>query len=134
MASFRCILTLADEDFPVVQCTYEFSQSTTDRGRVTTKVRSGLLTLHLDVPDSNKLLVWGSDPHKKLSGHLIFNAIDNPVSYEKLTFEDGLCVSYKEAFYSGAAPEGAYRCLLQIAAAKLALGIIEKDNTWAQTR
>ena len=134
MASFRCILSLEDEEFPVVQCTYEFNQATGERGRVVTKVRSGLITLNLDVPDSNRLLAWAADPHKKLSGYLTFQGIDSPIAHERLTFEDGLCVSYEETFRSGAAPEGAYRCLLQISAAKLTLGTIEKDNTWAQTR
>ena len=134
MASFRCLLTLAGQDYPVVQCTYEFNQDTNERGRVATKVRSGLLKLHLDVPDGDQLLAWATNPHKKLSGHLTFEAIDRPIAHEQLSFADGLCVSYEETFQSGASPEGAYRCLLQIAAAKLSLGTVEKDNVWAQTR
>jgi hypothetical protein len=128
------MLLLAGQEFPLVQCSYEFSQATSERGRVTAKVRSGLLVLHLDVPNGDLLLAWANDPHKKLSGSVIFHQTDRPVVREEMTFEDGFCVAYEEAFSSGAAPEGAYRCTLHISAARLALGTVAKDNTWVQTR
>lgn len=134
MSSFRCILTLAGQDFPVALCTYEFEQATTDRGRATAKVRSGLITLHLDVPDDDALLAWATDPHKKLSGSLTFHQTNSPVARETLAFEDAFCVSYNEVFQSGNEPQGAYRCILQISAARLALNAAAKDSAWAQTR
>lgn len=134
MSSFRGLLTLAGQEFPLVQCSYEFSQATSERGRVTAKVRSGLLVLHLDVPDSDQLLAWAADPNKKLSGSVVFNQTDRPVVSEQLQFEDGFCVAYEEIFQSGAAPEGAYRCTLHISAARLRLGTLTKDNTWVQSR
>jgi len=134
MASFRCILSLAGQDFPVVHCTYEFSQATSERGRVSAKVRSGLITLHLDVPDGDQLLVWAADPHKKHSGYLTFQETDRPIAREVLTFEDGFCVSYAEIFVAGSNAAGAYQCILQISAAKLTLGTAEKDSAWVHTR
>ncbi|HET9505140.1 MAG TPA: type VI secretion system tube protein TssD [Hymenobacter sp.] len=134
MSSFRGMLLLAGQEFPLVQCSYEFGQATSERGRVVAKVRSGLLVLHLDVPDGDQLLAWANDPHKKLSGSVVFHQTDRPVVREELTFEDGFCVAYEENFSSGAAPEGAYRCTLHISAARLALGAVAKDNTWVQTR
>lgn len=134
MSSFRGLLLLAGQEFPLVQCSYEFNQATSERGRVTAKVRSGLLILHLDVPTNDQLLAWANDPHKKLSGSVIFHETDRPVVREELTFEDGFCVAYDEDFQSGGAPEGAYRCTLHISAARLTLGAVAKDNTWVQTR
>lgn len=134
MASFKCVLSLADQDFPVVHCTYEFSQATNERGRVSAKVRSGLITLHLDVPDGDQLLVWAADPQKKHSGYLTFQETNRPIAREVLTFEDGFCVSYEEIFVAGSNVSGAYRCVLHISAAKLTLGTAEKDSAWVQTR
>lgn len=134
MASFRCFLSLADQEFPVVQCTYEFSQATNERGRVSAKVRSGLITLHLDVPDGDQLLAWAADPQKKHSGHLTFQETNRPIAREVLAFEDGFCVSYEEVFVAGSNAAGAYHCMLQISAAKLTLGTAEKDSAWAHTR
>lgn len=132
MSSFRCLLTLADQDFPVVLCNYEFEQATTERGRATSKVRSGLITLHLDVPDSDQVFAWATDPHMKLSGYIVFFETNRAIVREKLTFEDGFCVSYNEVFQSGAEPEGAYHCILRISAAKLALNATEKESAWVQ--
>jgi hypothetical protein len=134
MSSFRSILTLAGQDFPVVLCSYEFEQTTTDRGRATAKVRSGIVTLQLDVPYGDTLVAWATDPDKKLSGHITFYETNRPIARETLVFEDAFCVSYNEAFQSGDDLEGAYRCTLQLSAAKLALNAAEKDSAWAQTR
>jgi hypothetical protein len=134
MSSFRGILTVAGQDFPLAACTYEFSQATSERGRVVAKVRSGLLTLHLDVPNTDQLLDWANDPQKKLSGTIVFHQTDQPIASETLHFADGLCVAYDEAFQAGAAPEGAYRCTLHISAASLAMGAVRKDNNWVETR
>ncbi|WP_310397800.1 type VI secretion system tube protein TssD [Hymenobacter sp.] len=134
MSSFRCTLTLEDQEFAVVHCTYEFSQAISERGRAAAKVRSGLIALQLDVPDGDQLLAWATDPHKKLSGHLVFQETNRPVAREKLAFEDGFCVSYEEVFFSGSDSAGAYRCVLQISAGKLTLDTVEKDSAWAETR
>jgi hypothetical protein len=134
MSSFHCTLTLDGHDLPVVHCVYEFNQATNQRGQAQTKVRNGRITVHLDVPDSDQLVAWAADPHKKLNGHLIFHETNSPVGREKLVFEDAFCVSYQEVFRSGTDKEGSYRCMLQISAAKLTLGTAEKDGNWSQTR
>ena len=134
MASFHCTLTLENQVFSVTQCAYAFSQATSERGRVSAKVRSGTITLQLDVPDGDALLAWAADPHKKLNGFLVFDETNRPVARETLTFEEGFCVSYQEIFVAGSGTAGAYRCTLQISAAKLTLGAAIKDNAWAQTR
>lgn len=134
MSSFRCILLLAEHELPVVHCAYQFSQPTGQRGRVAAKVRSGLITLELDVPHDDQLLAWAADPQKKLSGALLFLETNRPMLSEQLTFEDTFCVSYRENFHSGAESEGAYRCTLQLSAAKLTLGAVVRDSAWNQTR
>lgn len=134
MSSFRCTLTLDDHVFPVVHCAYEFSQATSERGRAAAKVRSSLITLHLDVPDGDTLLTWAADPHKKLSGFLVFEETNRPIAREVLAFQDGFCVSYEEVFMAGSDSAGAYRCVLQISAARLTLNAAEKDSAWAATR
>ncbi|GAA4027402.1 hypothetical protein GCM10022409_09240 [Hymenobacter glaciei] len=134
MSSFRCLLLLAGQELPVVHCAYQFSQPTAQRGRVAAKVRSGLITLELDVPHDDQLLAWATDPQKKLGGTLLFLETNRPTFSEQLEFEDAFCVSYQEDFRSGAESAGAYRCTLQLSAAKLVLGTVERDSTWAQTR
>lgn len=56
MASFSAQLQVAGQRYPVRHCSYEFTQATTERGRVGAKVRHGLVRLALDVPDNEVLL------------------------------------------------------------------------------
>lgn len=134
MSSFRCLLVLDGQELPVVRCTYAFSQPTGPRGRVAAKVRSGLISLELDVPHHDQLLAWAADPQKKRNGAVLFLETNRPMLSEQLAFEDAFCVSYTEDFHSGAEPEGAYRCSLRLSAAKLMLGAVARDSAWAETR
>ncbi|PJJ59368.1 type VI secretion system tube protein TssD [Hymenobacter chitinivorans] len=135
MASFNSALLLEGHVFPIENCSYEFLQHADSRGRASAKVRSGLISLSLVVPESEALIAWAADPEKKMSGAILFNGIDQPLAHEELTFEEGLCVAYEEVFSSDDddAP-AAYYCILQIAAAKLALGTTTKDSNWELTR
>ena len=45
--------------YPVILCTYSFTQATGSRGRVRERVRHGLLELVLDVSTTNQLL-WAA--------------------------------------------------------------------------
>lgn len=134
MSSFHCLLFLDGQQYPVVHCSYEFTQPAAQRGRATAKVRSGLLGLHLDVPDGDQLLAWACNPLEKKSGQLVFQQIDSPVPSEVLQFAEAFCVSYEEAFMAGSNTAGAYRCALQLTAGQLQLDAVAKDSNWAHTR
>lgn len=134
MASFRCLLVLDGLEYPVVHCTYEFTQAAAGRGRATAKVRSGLLQLQLDVPASDKLLTWACNPQQQKSGQILFHQLDSPIPSELLQFESAFCVGYDETFVAGSDTAGAYRCALRLTAGKLRLDAVAKDSYWAQTR
>lgn len=134
MSSFRCLLLLPGHELPVVQCSYEFSQSTLQRGQPNAGVRSGTINLQLDVPHTDVLLAWAFDAQKKMSGSLVFLQTNQQLVREELTFEDTFCVSYQEIFLESDTGQGAYRCHLQLSASKLVLGASTRDNKWAETR
>jgi hypothetical protein len=121
MASFYAELHVAGVTYPVRHCAYEFTQATSERGRVVAKVRHGLVRLTLDVPDDDKLLDWAHTPYKPLAGRVSFyDAKGGPV-LETLAWEAGQCVGYQEEFSSGDQSQGAYVCHLTIAAPTLTL-------------
>jgi hypothetical protein len=121
MASFYAELEVGGRTYPVRSCSFEFTQATTERGRVAAKVRHGLLHVALDVPDDALLLAWGTAAHKPLDGHVTFFETDRRTARETVSFAAGACVGYHEAFASGDGTAGAYVCQLTIAAAKLVL-------------
>lgn len=121
MASFYAELQVAGATYPVRHCAYEFTQATSERGRVVAKVRHGLVRLTLDVPDDDKLLDWAHSSYKPLVGQVSFyDAKGGPV-LETLAWEDGQCVAYQEEFMSGDQGQGAYVCHLTIATPKLTM-------------
>lgn len=119
MASFSAELEVAGQVYPIVLCTYSFTQSTGARGRVNEKVRHGLLEIVLDVPDGDQLLLWASTPHYPLDGHVSFFQANDFMAHETVSFKAGQCVGYQELFEAGADTIGAYRCSLTIAAPQL---------------
>ena len=121
MASFSAELQVAGQRYPVRHCSYEFTQTTTERGRVSAKVRHGLVHLTLDVPDDEVLLDWAATPYKPLAGRIIFFDGKGGSALETLTWEAGECVGYQEVFASGDADAGAYVCHLTIAAPQLTM-------------
>ncbi|HEX8326884.1 MAG TPA: type VI secretion system tube protein TssD [Hymenobacter sp.] len=121
MASFSAELQVAGQRYPVRHCSYEFTQATGERGRVSAKVRHGLVRLTLDVPHDDVLLGWAAAPHKPLGGQVVFfDGRGGPV-LETLAWEAGECVGYREDFASGEADAGAYVCHLTIAAPQLSM-------------
>lgn len=121
MASYSAKLEVDGQQYPVVLCTYSFTQATAARGRVNERVRHGLLELVLDVPVGDQLLLWAATPHYPLDGHVSFYQSSEFMARETVSFQAGQCVSYQEVFEAGADLVGSYRCALTIAAPKLTL-------------
>jgi hypothetical protein len=121
MASFYAELQVAGQHYPVRECSYEFMQATGERGRVSAKVRHGLVHLTLDVPPDDVLVAWACKPHYPLTGQVVFADAKGGATLETLAWEGGQCVGYREEFASGDASAGAYVCHLTIAAPQLRL-------------
>ncbi|MGI4733903.1 MAG: type VI secretion system tube protein TssD [Janthinobacterium lividum] len=121
MASYSAKLEVDGQTYPVVLCTYSFTQATGARGRANERVRHGLLELVLDVPAGDQLLLWAATPHRPLDGHVSFYQASELMARETVSFKAGECVSYQEVFEAGADLVGSYRCALTIAAPKLEL-------------
>jgi hypothetical protein len=121
MASYSARLEVNGQVYPVVRCSYGFEQATDARGRISERVRHGLLELVLDVPAGDQLLVWAATPHYPLDGHVSFHQMNSLMASETVLFKSGQCIGYQEVFEAGADQVGAYRCSLTIAAAQLEL-------------
>ena len=121
MASYSAKLEIDGQQYPVVLCSYSFTQAVDTRGRVNERVRHGLLELVLDIPDGDQLLVWAATPHYPLDGHVSFFQVNDLTASETVSFKAGQCIGYQEVFEAGADLVGSYRCSLTIAAAQLEL-------------
>ena len=102
---------MAGSTYPVRHCAYEFTQATSERGRVVAKVHP-----RLEVPDDDQRLDWDHPLYKPLAGRVIFYAAKGGLALETLAWEAGQCIGYQEVFASSDQHQGAYVCLLTIAA------------------
>jgi hypothetical protein len=121
MASYSAKLELDGQHYPIVLCSYGFTQAIDARGRISERVRHGLLELVLDVPEGDQLLMWAAKPHYPLDGHVSFFQVNGLIASETVSFKAGQCIGYQEVFEAGANIVGSYRCSLTIAAAQLEL-------------
>lgn len=115
MPSFSATLHVGGLTYPVIQFKLAFMQPGGARGRPASRVHHGHLELSLDVPPTDQLLLWGATPHKALPGSLVTRG-GASLPQEHIAFTDGHCVLYREVFQAGDRQQGAYRCLVHIAA------------------
>lgn len=114
MASFSAELHVAGQIFSVMHCQYATAQATERRGRASAKVRYNPVLLTLDVPETDLLVSWAADPHKRLAAEIVFLDANGGAALETLSLPAAYCVRYDEVFVAGADGLGAYYCTLTL--------------------
>lgn len=114
MASFSAELHVSGQVFRLRQCTYQTEQAVDARGRTVAKVRFGLVALVLDVPESDALLAWAANLHKRLAVDIVFRNAMGGSPLETLHLSGAYCVAYAEEFVHGDAAAGAYVAYLTL--------------------
>lgn len=126
MSSFNATLKVEGGEFDVLACNYSFGQSTDDKGRPASDVKSGSLFVQITTGDDTSLLGWMIDPHKKTSGSIVFKKIDEDSTLKEVKFEDAYCVGYSESFNATSA--SAMTVSLNIAARKIDVSGVSHEN------
>ncbi|UFH52057.1 type VI secretion system tube protein TssD [Spirosoma sp. KNUC1025] len=99
--SFKATLTVEGKSFDVLQCAH-FLKQKSERGKVTSGVRGGAITLILDSTEDELLGSWATSPTAKKSGEIVFERIDQRSALQKLEFEDAYAIFYFELMSSKA--------------------------------
>ena len=97
--SFKATLTIDGKSFSVLQCAH-FLQQKSERGKVTSGVHGGTITLIVDGTDEELLGSWASGPTAKKNGEIVFDRIDQQSALQKLEFEDAYATFYFELMSS----------------------------------
>ncbi|RZK23330.1 MAG: hypothetical protein EOO56_05480 [Hymenobacter sp.] len=131
MGSFSATFYLETEQYPVLACVHEVHQDGNSKGEPTSKVYSDELLLTLEIRGSMlPLILWGHDQTKALPGYVLFHANDGLSPAVRLSFEDGMCVSYEEHFEANVTGQRAFYCQLSVVARRFVLGEVTFDNHW----
>lgn len=93
--SFRATLTVEGKSYNVLQCSH-FLKQNRERGKVTSGVRGGSITLIIDSTDEEIFGSWATSPTAKKNGELVFDRVDQQSALQKLEFEDAYAIFYFE--------------------------------------
>lgn len=98
MSSFEATFKANGKEYEVLSCGYSFNQATDEKGRPSSEVRAGNISLEITAHDDKELVGWMIDPYKKIAGSIVFNNLDAASTMKEIKFEDGYCVGYSEHF------------------------------------
>jgi hypothetical protein len=128
MSSFSATFKIDGKEFDVISCSYSFGQNTDEKGRPSSSVFGGHISLQISAPEDDGLLSWMIDPYKKSNGSVVFNKIDQDSTMKELKFEEGYLVSYGETFHANSSDPMA--ASLNISARKISVGNSTHEMKW----
>lgn len=126
--SFLAKLIIEDEETNILECSYDFNQSVGHDGRTVEKPRAGLIHLLLESTSGTNLVSWMVEDNMYKDGEIIFYNRDSMSSNKTLTFQDGICVSYHEAF--SAHDTLPMKTRIAISARAIKINDVPFENTW----
>jgi hypothetical protein len=94
MGAISAELYVGGYSFAILNCSYGTSQATDSRGRASEKVRYSSVELLLDVPTTDLLLDWASDPTKRLAADIVFHDAAGGFILETLNLAAAYCAGY----------------------------------------
>jgi hypothetical protein len=126
--SFKATFTFNSTDFDVIVCTYSMHQSTDLKGRPSSGVNAGTISLQIHASDDKSLISWMIDPYKKGDGKISFQKIDQDSILKTIEFKEAYCTQFTETFVSeGSTP---MTISLSISANEMIVDGVSHHNRW----
>ena len=82
----------------VLECEFGFTQDVDATGKATSRPRGGRIKMVLESIDDVELVSWMFSHSDTKDGVISFSRRDNEAAMKKLSFKDGICISYHESF------------------------------------
>lgn len=122
------LLGLIKNGFEVIDCEYSFNQGVNDKGKATTKVHGGTLTITLSQLPPQPIIEWGMRSREYIDGMIVVLDAEN-IPLEKIFFEQAACVDMEVDYTQTGNSYTSTKLILQ--AAKLIVGDgIDFENEW----
>ena len=122
------IMSLIKGGYEILDCNYSFNQGVDDKGRVSTRVYGGVISVALSQLPPDPIIEWALQSRKYLDGVIaLVDAENNPL--EKLIFSQAACVDMEVNYIQTG--DSYIATKLTILAEKLVVGDgIDFDNEW----
>ncbi len=97
--AFKAILDLEEtKNVRVLDCEFGFTQDIDSTGKPTSRPRGSIIKLVLESTGDSELVSWMFSHSDTKNGTIRFLRRDNEAAMKKLSFKDGICISYHESF------------------------------------
>ncbi len=98
MGSFRASLELGGKEFDVLSSEYEFSRDTDKKGKISSNVYGGRITLTIEsTEDTSVIEAMLNSQFKSVEGKIVYKKTDEDAKMKEIEFKNAYVVFYKEA-------------------------------------
>lgn len=115
-----------DKGIRVIECDFEFKQSTDPRGQVTGRVQGGKINVVLDTENDGELLHWMFNNVFK-NGKIVYIGPMEGKPIKNIEFENAQLIGYHEMFKE----TDAVRVQLTISSQKITIAGEAMENQWS---
>jgi hypothetical protein len=127
--AFRAELTISGQQYDVLNCSFSMSRDTDAKGRPSSNVHGGRITLEIEsTSDTSLIEAMVNNQFKALEGSVVFKKTDEDAKMKELSFKNAYIVYYQEAFH--ALGEMSMTIKFTLSAEVIQLGYAEHVNRW----
>ncbi len=130
MGSFRASLQLGGKEFDVLYSDYSFSRDTDKKGKPSSNVYGGRITLEIEsTEDSSVIESMLNSQFKSVDGTIIYKKTDEDAKMKEVSFKNAYMVYYKEVLdVNGEVP---MKLRFTVSAEQIVIGNASIDNRWS---
>lgn len=129
MSSFRATLEMGGKEYDVLYSNYEFSRSTDSKGRPSSSISGGRVSVTVEsTEDTTALESMVNSQFKPIDGKIVYKKTDEDAKMKEIEFKNAYIVHYKETLDVN--NETPMTIAMTFSAENITVGNAELDNRW----
>ena len=96
--AFKATLKIGDDEYNVLEFSYDFKRQIDQRGRPSSETRIGMIYITVESVNNNNLASWGMFQMTTTSGKITVYDRDSESPYKTIEFRDAYLSSFEERF------------------------------------
>ena len=128
--SFTADLKVSGQTYPVLSASFSLDQQIDHKGKVTSHVRGGTISVSLASTGDTSLFDLAADDDKRVDGSIVFYKDDGKSTMKELKFKQAYVVGYAESF--AAYTTDPMNVSVTFSAESITLGDVEFNNSWVK--
>ena len=129
MSSFRATLEMGGKEYDVLYSNYEFSRSTDSKGRPSSSISGGRVSVTVEsTEDTTALESMVNSQFKPIDGKIVYKKTDEDAKMKEIEFKNAYIVHYKETLDT--TNEVPMTIAMTFSAESITVGNAELDTRW----